>query len=104
VPSGDATYSGAMTVDLSSFTAFWNGTNFNQGDAGVVGTVDAAGNYAISWSSLIVGGPFNNFTGSWTATGHVNVVPEAETYAMMLAGLGLLGFAARRTKQQESTA
>jgi hypothetical protein len=27
-------------------------------------------------------------------------VPEPETYAMMLAGLGLLGFAARRRKQQ----
>lgn len=29
-----------------------------------------------------------------------NPVPEPETYAMMLAGLGLLGFAARRRKQQ----
>jgi hypothetical protein len=27
-------------------------------------------------------------------------VPEPETYAMMLAGLGMLGFAARRRKQQ----
>jgi hypothetical protein len=27
-------------------------------------------------------------------------VPEPETYAMMLAGLGLLGFAARRRKQK----
>jgi hypothetical protein len=27
-------------------------------------------------------------------------IPEPETYAMMLAGLGLLGFAARRRKQQ----
>jgi hypothetical protein len=26
-------------------------------------------------------------------------VPEPETYAMMVAGLGLLGFAARRRKQ-----
>ena len=28
-------------------------------------------------------------------------VPEPETYAMMLAGLGLMGFVARRRKQQE---
>jgi hypothetical protein len=27
-------------------------------------------------------------------------VPEPETYAMLLAGLGLLGFAARRSKQK----
>jgi hypothetical protein len=32
----------------------------------------------------------------------VTAVPEPETYAMMLAGLGLLGFAARRRKQQAS--
>jgi hypothetical protein len=28
----------------------------------------------------------------------ITAVPEPETYAMMLAGLGLMGFVARRTK------
>ena len=32
----------------------------------------------------------------------VSAVPEPETYAMMLAGLGLLGFAARRRKQAQA--
>ena len=32
----------------------------------------------------------------------VSAVPEPETYAMMLAGLGLLGFAARRRKARQS--
>lgn len=31
-------------------------------------------------------------------------IPEPETYAMMLAGLGLLGFAARRRKQKAAAA
>jgi hypothetical protein len=30
----------------------------------------------------------------------VSAVPEPEIYAMMLAGLGLMGFVARRRKQQ----
>lgn len=34
----------------------------------------------------------------------VTAVPEPESYAMMLAGLGLLGFASRRRKQHESAA
>ena len=35
-----------------------------------------------------------------TEFSNVSAVPEPETYAMMLAGLALLGFAARRRKQQ----
>ena len=38
---------------------------------------------------------YNDLSFSFTNT-QINPVPEPETYAMMLAGLGLLGFAARR--------
>jgi len=31
-------------------------------------------------------------------------VPEPQTYAMMLAGLGLMGFVARRRKQEQDYA
>jgi hypothetical protein len=35
-------------------------------------------------------------------TNNVTPVPEPETYAMMLAGLGMLGFMARRRKLKAS--
>jgi hypothetical protein len=35
---------------------------------------------------------------------HVNVIPEPETYAMLLAGLGLMGFMARRRQRNLAAA
>lgn len=49
------------------------------------------GNY---W--LNVAGSRAGSIGSYSGNISVNPVPEPETYAMMLAGLGLLGFSARR--------
>jgi hypothetical protein len=47
-----------------------------------VGTATAVNNYSVSFSTV--------------------PVPEPETYAMMLAGIGLMGFMARRRKQQQT--
>lgn len=82
----------SITVDLSNWTAHWNGTNFNQGASSVTGTWNSGtGAFNIAWASTVVGGPFNGQTGNWTLQGTAAAVPEAETYAMMLAGLGLIG-------------
>jgi hypothetical protein len=48
----------------------------------------------------IPGSPLANSAG-YTEAFPVTSVPEPETYAMMLAGLGLLGFAARRRKMAQ---
>lgn len=89
---------GVMTADLSAWTAYWNGTNFGQGGI-ATGTWDSVtGEYSIGWSATVVGGSFDGMTGVWNMTGVAVPVPEASTYGMMLAGLGLVGFAVRRRK------
>ena len=39
---------------------------------------------------------------SGSYAGNLNVPPEPETYAMFLAGLGLMGFIARRRKSGQA--
>lgn len=72
---------GRLVGDLSSFDATWNKQAFNQGSpkpdgsrpgntTAVTGSYDAAsGAYTLTWTSQIVGGPFNNFTGLWHLEG-----------------------------------
>jgi len=48
---------------------------------------------------LFSGGDVGNGHGSLLSTNITPAIPEPETYAMMLAGLGLLGFVARRRRQ-----
>jgi len=45
---------------------------------------------------------FNDGTSASTFTATVGAVPEPETYAMMLVGLGLMGFVARRRKENQA--
>jgi hypothetical protein len=42
------------------------------------------------------------FTSSFAITDITPAVPEPETYAMFMAGLGLMGFMARRRKNGQS--
>jgi hypothetical protein len=89
---------GTISMDMSSFIAFWNGTYFNQGSAAAAGTYNAGtGAYSLSWSSLITSPPFAGFTGSWTITGNASVVPlPAGVWLLGMGAAGLLGLARRR--------
>ena len=74
-----------LTGNLSAWTAEWNKIYFNQGapkpnaaapypggTRPVTGTYDAKTRaFTITWYSLIVGGPFNGFTGFWHLQGFV---------------------------------
>ncbi|RDI42671.1 hypothetical protein [Nocardia mexicana] len=71
---------GQLSGDLSSLGVTWNNQVFNQGapkpgggfpgkTSPIRGTIDGAGNFVIEWTSQIVGGPFNNFTGLWHLAG-----------------------------------
>ncbi|QIS01929.1 hypothetical protein F5X71_05985 [Nocardia brasiliensis] len=81
---------GQLSGDLSSLGVTWNNQVFNQGSpkprgglpgktSPVRGTIDGAGNFVIEWTSQIVGGPFNNFTGLWHLAGQYRggSVPQA---------------------------
>ena len=86
--TGTATKTPKITVnkdklagDLSAFGVAYANQNFNQGSpkpdgskptgtAGPSGTYDAkTGKYTLDWSSAIVGGPFDGFTGVWHLEG-----------------------------------
>lgn len=93
------------TGTFTDLTINLNGTQFTLADASAAPTVKYMGGtfFDFTYTSTAVSGFnssfqfFDNRFGTWTEA-TVAVVPEAETYAMMLAGLGLVGFmgAARR--------
>ncbi|AHH16016.1 hypothetical protein NONO_c12090 [Nocardia nova SH22a] len=84
---------GQLSGDLSSLGVTWNNQVFNQGSpkpggglpgktGPVHGTIDGAGNFVLEWTSQIVGGPFNNFTGLWHLAGRYHgQVPAAPAAA-----------------------
>ena len=102
---------GTITVNMSSWTMRWDtsslsqdpgstGFTWNQGNPSVTGTWNSTtGAYNIAWSSLMLGGPFDGSTGNWTLQGTAVAVPEADTWAMLLVGIGLVGVVAWRRKQ-----
>lgn len=82
VPAPSVTVTdGTLSGDLRSVSVAWNGQEFNQGapkpdgsepglTSGPTGTYGAdTGRFTLTWTSAIVGGPFDGFTGVWVLEG-----------------------------------
>lgn len=115
--ASDFLTAGSSTGSFSGLSIDLNGTIFTLLDASATPTITFQDGelFDFNYTSTAIPG-FNSsglffdniyyefgpsMVGTWT-TAAVALVPEAETYAMMLAGLGLVGFmgAARRKKLQ----
>jgi len=83
-PSGTIdTSTGAVALNLEAWTAGWNGSEFNQGNSSVTAIATPVGanggwDVTLTWSSLIVGGPFNGQTGYWRLVGEVIVAQDSD--------------------------
>lgn len=101
-------YSGRPGVSAASngIEVFWNG--LSQGVFAVAGApsghlwnvytlnvTGAAGSSSLMFRAV---GVDDSYGGSLDAVSVTTAVPEPETYALMLAGLGAIGFVARRRK------
>jgi hypothetical protein len=72
---------GTLSGQTQAWSASWNKLYFNQGSPKpggalpgltkyLTGTYDASTRaFVVTWTSQVVGGPFNGFTGSWHLTG-----------------------------------
>jgi len=60
-----------LTGDLSSWTAYWGGQVFTQGSTSLTSSTwnSSTGAVVLNWTSTVVGGPFNGFTGHWHIEG-----------------------------------
>lgn len=112
----DGMFSGVFdfSLDMSSLVSFTGYSNlpvltfglFDSTDTLVSGTVFAPNTFENSVTSVTLAAgdyyykaiaPMSAATGSmYSFESTVSAVPEPETYGMMLAGLGMLGFVARR--------
>ncbi len=89
---------GTLTADLRAFTASWNSQYFNQGapkaDGSSPGLTTKAkgtlnpstGAFVLEWASTVVGGPFNDFTGSWHLEGVFHPAAAAASGAASSSG------------------
>lgn len=100
---------GSYLAGLTQYDNFANGPDFADGYSR-----DGEGNFtadfgcgALSFCDVSGASPFDQRSNRWAldilnvSSMEVSAIPEPETYAMLLAGLGLAGFSARRRKAED---
>jgi hypothetical protein len=88
----------SLSGSVQAVSVSWNNQYFNQGSpkpdgtspgdtTPVTGTYDAStGDYTLQWTSQVVGGPFNGFSGLWHLTGRF--IPSTGSKASGATGAG----------------
>lgn len=120
-PVTGSSYAGG--ADMSGWMVTWNGSQFALG-TGAWQVLNSSGSgmptsgytngtgifnwsgfygdsYTLDYTATVQSGPFTGIQWALHLEGEVLPVPEASTYGMMLAGLGLVGVAAKRRKQAQ---
>lgn len=100
-----------FTIAMSVAEAHWSGSYFPLHNVTFNGTITGANGAFNMWAEHLITvaedptfAGFSGWTAQWNYDGNISglavqaPVPEASTYGMMLAGLGLVGFAVRRRK------
>lgn len=88
--TGNVTYGTGTMLGTATFSAIGAETDYASFSTG-------AGPYSLTHHYTVTASGAGNANSSINL---VSAVPEPETYAMLLAGLGLMGFVARRRKQK----
>ncbi|MBU2640930.1 MAG: PEP-CTERM sorting domain-containing protein [Gammaproteobacteria bacterium] len=105
-----------LNVNMDGWTVYWNGGDIDMGAGGpaVISNVDGIwgnGNDTLDYAAVVPSGGFAGvqyalhlqgcmpmLTHDEYAGCQVASIPEASSYAMMLAGIGLVGVTVRRRK------
>ena len=102
-PLGSA-YNGTCWSFGCGYTG-WVGASFDMGitgnyilEFGVTNWDDEVWDSGLAFNSVTIGTGLGDEVEIDDDSRHVSAIPEPETYAMMLAGLGMLGLVARRRK------